>query len=259
MPEVTIIIPNYKTDRMTRLCLRLLAKHTDLDRVKVIAVDNDSADESLKYLRSVEWITLIERTDVAKEAPAEMHARALDLALEKTDTPYVLVMHTDTLIADDNWLDYLLSKIKDDDSVAGVGSWKLEQPSPLKEFGKKIEEVVRRLLGRRRTVEDRYLRSHAALYRTELLKKQTRGFFDGRTAGHSIHRLLVEKGYKMLFLESAELGKYVRHLNHATLILHPELGGKRTSKPKAMQRLLRQLDEFNYKQILADDSLDRRR
>ena len=51
--EVTIIIPNYKTPELTRLCLRSIRKFTDRSKIKVLAVDNDSADESLEYLRRI--------------------------------------------------------------------------------------------------------------------------------------------------------------------------------------------------------------
>lgn len=52
-PEVTVIIANYKTPELTRLCLRLLRMHTAPERYKVIVVDNDSQDESLEYLRGL--------------------------------------------------------------------------------------------------------------------------------------------------------------------------------------------------------------
>lgn len=45
-PEVTIIIPNYRTVDLTKLCLRSLRRHTNLERVRVIVVDNDSQDAS---------------------------------------------------------------------------------------------------------------------------------------------------------------------------------------------------------------------
>ena len=124
-PEVSIVIPNYKTPELTRLCLRSLRRHTDLERVRVIVVDNDSRDASLDYLRKVEWIELLERTTDGESGP-EMHARALDLALEKVDTPFLLVIHTDTIVVNDLWLDFLLNRINSDPNIAGVGSWKLE-------------------------------------------------------------------------------------------------------------------------------------
>ena len=51
-PLVTVLVPNYRTPELTRLCLRLLRKHTPPGRIRVIAIDNDSGDDSLDYLRS---------------------------------------------------------------------------------------------------------------------------------------------------------------------------------------------------------------
>src|SRR6185312_4131555 len=104
-PEVTILVPNYKTLELTKLCLRLLRKFTDPNQVKVIVVDNDSRDASLDYLRSLAWIELIERTAIPGESPPLSHARALDLGLARTNTPYVLSIHTDTLVHHPKWLD----------------------------------------------------------------------------------------------------------------------------------------------------------
>src|SRR5574344_1801449 len=216
-PEVSILIPNYKTPELTKLCLRSLRKHTALARVRVIVIDNDSGDASLDYLRQVEWIELAERkTD--GESGFEMHARALDFALERVDTPEVLVMHTDSIVIRDGWLDYLLAKLNADPQNGGVGSWKLEIVSPWKSFGKALENFVRRLCGREIKTEHRYFRSHCALYKTDLIKRETRGFYDGTTAGKSLFDLLCAKGYHMPFLPATELSKYLRHLNHATII-----------------------------------------
>ena len=51
--QVTIIVPNYKTYQLTKVCLRLLRKNTDLNHADVIVVDNNSNDESSKYLKSL--------------------------------------------------------------------------------------------------------------------------------------------------------------------------------------------------------------
>ena len=97
---VSIILPNYKTPELTRLCLRSIRKYTPHDAVRVIAVDNASADGSLDYLRSLSWIRLIERSsdDIAGMPPALMHTTAMDLALAEVDTPFVLSFHTDTIV-----------------------------------------------------------------------------------------------------------------------------------------------------------------
>ncbi len=93
---------------------------------KVIVMDNDSQDDSLDYLRTLPWIELIERKAIPGETPVQSHSRALDMALEQVDTPYVLSIHTDTLIKNPKWLEFLISQMEDDPTIAGVGSWKLE-------------------------------------------------------------------------------------------------------------------------------------
>ena len=58
--KAAICIVNYKTLDFTRLCLRSIRKFTRYPH-EVTVVDNDSQDESLEYLKSLEWIRLLER------------------------------------------------------------------------------------------------------------------------------------------------------------------------------------------------------
>ena len=256
MKQITIIIPNYKTPLLTRLCLRSLRNFTDLSRAQVIVVDNNSADESLEYLRQVEWITLMER-DTAGETGPQMHARALDDALKSVTTPFFAVMHTDTIVHNSLWLDFLLRQFDGQPDLAGVGSWKLEKTSRGKQIGKALENFVRHLLFRRRCeTEERYLRSHCAVYRTQQVRNFTRGFYDGETAGKSLHRMLVNAGFGMRFLSSRELGEFVFHLNHATMILNPS-GTGRTSRPASRKKLEGKLDNPLFHEILNNEALDR--
>ncbi|MGA1443260.1 MAG: glycosyltransferase family 2 protein, partial [Methylophilaceae bacterium] len=94
----TVLVPNYKTLKLTKVCLRLIKKNTDLKKVHVIVIDNDSKDDSTKYLRSLNWIELIERKGIKGEGGPMSHARALDLALTKVTTPFVIAIHTDTFV-----------------------------------------------------------------------------------------------------------------------------------------------------------------
>jgi len=84
------LIPHYKTLKMTQLCLRLIKSHTDLERVEIIVEDNGSKDESSEYLKKLDWISLITREKVIGESGAQSHSNALNLALERVSTPYVL-------------------------------------------------------------------------------------------------------------------------------------------------------------------------
>lgn len=266
-PKVTILIPNYKTLDLTKLCLRLIRKHTDPKLAKVVVIDNDSRDDSLTYLRTLKWIELIERQAIPGESPALSHSRALDMALERVDTPYVLSIHTDTLVRNKEWLPFLLTQIEANPNMAGVGSWKLES----KPFGKKVlkslERVVQlafyKIIGKKNHAIEGlshnhyYLRSHCALYRTDLLKKYGTGFADGEeVAGKAMHRKLVENGHEMKFLPSSILLKYMDHINHATTVLNPELSRHQKSVVKGLHRIQRSLDGFNAKEILKDSRLD---
>ncbi len=256
---LTVLLPNYKTPELTKLCLRALRKNSDFSKMRILAVDNASNDESVRYLRSLPWIELIERepAEVEKLLPPEMHSTALDLALRRVETEFVLSLHTDTILLDPGWQDYLMRKIGRSGKVAGVGSWKLERTAPWKQMLKRTEDGLRGIFGRGRG-EFRFLRSHCALYRTELLRKFTRGFGDGECAGSSIHKCLLAAGYELDFLPVEELSRYMVHLNHATLILNPEVcPARRTGTSKAFRMLQRKMETELFAEVLRDDSLDR--
>ena len=255
---LTVLLPNYKTPELTKLCLRSLRKYTDFNQIQIVAIDNASGDESLAYLRSLPWIKLIERSasDIQGMPPPLMHSSALDMALEQVETPYVISMHTDTIVHSPQWLDYLMEHITRSEKTAGVGSWKLETVPFWKSVGKALEDGAKTLIGRKHH-EFLFLRSHCALYRTELLKKYTKGFGDGECAGSSIHKHLLAAGYELEFLPVCELSRYMAHLNHATMILNPKLTGRRTTSEKSFRKLGSKMNTENYRRILEDDSLDR--
>jgi GT2 family glycosyltransferase len=260
--KITILVPNYKTVELTKLCLRLLRKYTSPDLAIVTVIDNDSNDSSLEYLRSLNWIQLIERRAIPGESPALSHARALDQALETVTTPYVLSIHTDTLVKNSKWLPYLLSHIENDPQIAGVGSWKLEYPSLIKSLLKSVEDVahamIDRLKGKKPFKEILYLRSHCALYRTDLLRRHELSFAENdEVAGKAMHQRLISMGYKMKFLSSEQLYDYVDHINHATMFLNNEFNMKKKRVAHGMRRMQRSLSELGAAGILLDDSLDR--
>ena len=72
--KAAICIVNYKTADFTRLCLRSIRKFTRYP-YETIVVDNDSQDESLDYLKCLNWIRLIERQPAAtKQGGGFAHA-----------------------------------------------------------------------------------------------------------------------------------------------------------------------------------------
>ena len=124
--KATICIVNYKTPDFIRLCLRSIRKFTKYP-YEVIVVDNDSQDESLKYLKSLNWIRLIERRAGSNEpGGGYAHAAGLDLGLENCNTEFFVSMHSDTFVRKDNWLKDLIYYFGRDESIVCVGSGKIE-------------------------------------------------------------------------------------------------------------------------------------
>lgn len=267
-PAVTILIPHYNTLELTKLCLRLLRKFTDPQMIEIIVIDNASQDGSLDYLRQLSWIELIERSNTPGESPILAHSRALDLALERVKTPYILSIHTDTLVKRHDWLIYLLTEMQKSPTIAGVGSWKLECKPLWRRTAKEVERIAQmafyRIIGKTthglEGVGENfyYLRSHCALYRTDLLIKYCLRFSDGDgLAGKALHQVLVNLGYKMVFLPPSSLIKYLEHINHATTVLNPHLSTRQKSVDKGLQRIEQSLARLNAYDILTDVSLDR--
>lgn len=268
VPQVSILLPHYKTLELTQFCLRSLRKFTDCARIQVVVIDNGSQDASSEYLRGLSWITLVEREPVQGEGVAVAHARALDLGLTRATAPYVLSMHTDTIVTSPQWLDYLLAEIEGHERIAGVGSWKLEFKPWYRRLVKRFDPAWRALRARlpqrfrhqgpsKKDNHYPYLRSHCALYRTALLRRFSLSFHDNDVAGKVLHKKLEAQGYELKFLDIHGLGNHLRHINHATMILNPEIAGRKTGTEAERRRVRRELESLDYRTLLQDASLDR--
>lgn len=265
--KVSVLVPNYKTLELTKICLRLLRKNTDADLIHVIVIDNDSNDDSTQYLRNLNWIELIERPAVPGESGGMAHAQALDLGLARVQTPFVMSIHTDTFVYDKAWLEFLMKEIRKSEQIAGVGSWKLESKPwfkrMLKWVERKVQSVIFPLLGKGYgQLEGKggnfyYLRSHCALYRTDLIRRHGLSFSqDNDTAGRTLHKGLVDQGYQMVFLPAEKLMRYILHVNHATMVLNPHLGSRQRSVSIGTKRIQKALQFIQADAILQDETLD---
>ena len=107
--KATICIINYKTLDLTRLCLRSIRKFTNYP-YEVMVVDKNSRDESLEYLKSLNWIRLIERRPESGEpGGGYAHGAGLDLGLENCNTEFFISLHSDVAIRKKNWLSDLIA------------------------------------------------------------------------------------------------------------------------------------------------------
>ncbi len=63
VPKTSFVILSFNTLGYIRQCLDSIKETVPLDRCQIIVVDNASTDGSVEYLRSLDWITLVENKD----------------------------------------------------------------------------------------------------------------------------------------------------------------------------------------------------
>ena len=264
--KATICIVNYKTLDFTRLCLRSIRKFTSYP-YEVLVVDNDSQDESLEYLKSLDWIRLIQRHAAAGESiGGYAHGAGLDLGFENCNTEFFVSMHSDTFVRRENWLAELVGFFNNDENSACVGSGKIELTEKWRTLLKKATDLrtFRRKILREPDPLGKfryYNRTICCLYRTDVLRRERLSFLMGTdvglTSGKKLYFELVDRGYKTVELPDETMSRYVLHLAHATQVINPREFSLRKKTIRKCNRLVNKLMSSELIQdILADDSLD---
>ncbi len=258
----TICIVNYKTELLTRLCLRSIRKFTK-PPYKLIAVDNNSGDASLEYLRSLSWIKLIERNGEEIRSGSWAHGSGLDRGLAECDTEYFIAMHSDIVVRHNGWLDLLTAPADSDPAIACVGSGKLEDRPDWLESLRRATDLKRffRKIGGGQDMDSFYIRAICALYRTECLKSLKLSFSDGTdkgvTCGKKLYFDLLQSGAETLQISSSKMKDALWHLAHATMVLNPEFKVRKRTEEKCRKKLAKLMDSQLIKDLSNDTSLDK--
>ncbi len=264
--KATICIVNYKTPDFIRLCLRSIRKFTKYS-YEVIVVDNDSQDESLKYLKSLNWIRLIERRAEANEpGGGYAHSAGLDLGLENCNTEFFISMHSDTFVRKDNWLRDIIYYFNGDESIVCVGSGKIELIPKWRILLKKATDfrtLKRKILREPDPVGKfrYYNRTICSLYRTDILRRERLSFLmdrdKGLTGGKKLYFELVDRGHKTVELPPSVMGRFVYHLAHATQVINSgEFNLRERTKRKINRNIKKIMNSQQVQAIMADSSLD---
>lgn len=263
-PLVSIIVPHYQTPELAKLCIRSIRRFTTRIPHEVIVIDNVSKDgASLEYLRSVDWIRLIERTgDVPADSSA--HRSAVEIGFGAARAPFVLTIHTDTIPVRDDWLPFHLDPLLADERIAAIGTDKLVLRSRFQDWMRVLEDASmwwKRFRPGRISNQQPYIRSHCALYRRAIMDLHHIHYndFSTMTAGKGVHFELKRLGYECRLLDPRDVVERVVHLNHATELLLPELRAKAKllHSWRGQYRLGRFFERPQIQAILADTSLDR--
>ncbi|WP_339079391.1 glycosyltransferase [Pseudomonas sp. TMP9] len=255
-PVLSIALVNYKTQEMTKICLDLLRQHLGNSNVPVWVVDNYSADESTEYLRQLDWINLIERTAVAPEVGHIAHGRALDMILDRINTKYLLLLHTDTFIFDKNVFSMLLSKCQDEAIVAAVGcveqidrgylrsAWRLSSRFCKHHF-RRLKLAWGLASKQPKPYREIYLKSFCTLWNAKLMKQHDLHFLmDERVPGYELQDRMVALGYTIKFLWPRKIFAYLDHIQSGTVSAAGGYGANHR-RTKMYEKILERLNKNN--------------
>lgn len=252
-PQVTIVVPNWNTGPLLRVCLASVLRHTRVG-YRVVVVDNGSSDASRDTAEAAEAKGLIHliRRDDEENRGAPSHGAALDAGLTVSDTPLLFTLDSDAWARREGWLGRYVHHLTTLDA-SHAGAVKFPSGS--------VHRVSSWLRGKRPGAESRYVRPCHALYRVDLLRRYELSFTprpaeDGRkrTTGQVIHERLVGLGYRPAFLGHEEVERLVGHVRHATMVLNagqfPGLRAK--ARWQGNRRIERFLEGREVARVLAD-------
>lgn len=253
MPRASLIIVNYKTPKQTKLCLRSIQRYTRVSH-ETIVVDNRSGDASFDYLRRLSWIHLIEN-----ERPQPSHGNGLDAGIAHSRGEIIVILHTDTFVRKEGWLETLLGFMDHDTMIVGSPDRTI---LPINPGQRAALWWKRRKMSRQWKAWGQSPRiiSHCALYRRELFTQHGQCFDHPQwvegiysDCGEVIQRYCEEKGLGIRLLNREQLEPLFWHFEGATL-------NTVTGRSLPFKRRFRTWRFYRRPEvcaILADASLDR--
>ncbi len=225
----SVVLVNYKTPDLTKMCLELLREHAQEQRIPVWVVDNDSADASLDYLRTLDWINLIERPSVKGEAGHIAHGKALDLVLDKVETDYLFLLHTDTFVYDKEVFAMMMRECANNPDMAAVGCVEQINRGMLRETWRLTSRFCKHYVRRAKTqlglktkepkpYRETHLKSFCTLWNARLAKSHGLHFcMDDRVPGYTLQDRMVSLGYGIKFLSPRKIFSYLDHIQSGTV------------------------------------------
>lgn len=227
-PDFSIVLVNYKSFEMTSTCLELIKKAVNISEVPVWVVDNDSNDASLAYLKSLNWIRLIERKPPKQEVGFMAHGCALDMALEKITTKFLFLLHTDTFIYDADIFKIMLEKCTADEKVVAVGCMEpvhRSLPHTLsrlamrgtKYYFRKLKIALGLKSRRPKLHYELYLKSFCSLWNIDIIKRHGMTFSMGdKIPSYAMQDQLPKLGYKLVTISPRTMFNHLDHIDKGT-------------------------------------------
>jgi hypothetical protein len=232
--DFAFVLVNYKTPTITPISLDLLKPYAQAHGAVVWVVDNQSSDESTDYLRTLDWIQLIERTPEPGETGTQAHARALDVVMQSSSARYLFLLHTDTFIHNPAILDQMLGRLRADQKLVATGCLDQKYRGVLRSnwrvFSRYFKHHTRRVrhatgLGGKapKPYREVYLKSFCALWNIDTVKAHGLSFaMVNRVPGYEIQDRLTPQGYRFEAMPERHVFRYLDHIEGGTVV---ETGG----------------------------------
>lgn len=114
--DVSIILVNYKTKDLTRNCINSIVEKTQNLSYNIYVVDNDSQDGTCEMIKSeFPWVKLIENPENSGFGSAN------NLAIRQSDSKYVFLLNTDTLLVN-NAIKILFEFLEKNPNIGACGA-----------------------------------------------------------------------------------------------------------------------------------------
>lgn len=228
--QFDICIVNYNTRELTSACLKHILSVTQNDHCDIWVVDNGSTDGSVEMLESLPGIKLITRQPDQAEEGHTAHANAIDLVFNSTNKPYLVLMHTDTIIYSPRALDMLFTEMARHTKIGAVGCLDQVYEGSLGSVLKKLKKGVSRkkkmlafMLGLRdkppsKNVPDVHIRSFFSIWNVGAMKNEGLCFNMGNmNPGYMAQNILTDRGYSFVALPPRLFFRDLDHLEAATV------------------------------------------
>jgi GT2 family glycosyltransferase len=256
-PAFSVVLVNYKTPEITRIALELLQQASGRIPFVVWVVDNDSGDASTEYLRSLDWIKLIERRPEPGESGFMAHGRALDMVLERAGTDYLFLLHTDTFIHDPAIFELMLDECRANEKVIAVGCvdqiyrgqfrivWRLVTRY-LKYHFRHLKTALGLKSRLPKPYMEKYVKSFCSLWNIKTLRRHGWTFaMDGKTPSYAIQDRLGEYGYRIAYLSARTMFRYLDHIEAGTVAATGGYHGAHRRTRKYLSSLEKYFDRPN--------------
>ena len=255
-PILSIIIPQYKTLELIRLCIRAIKQFSIL-HPEIIVVDNNSKDASLDYLKKIKNITLIENKRKCNGADA--HRLALDLGIKKARGQWILLFHSDSIVLRKGWDEDLIDLTKKYPGTIGATTIYRD----INRFAPWYTKLLRYFKERNSffnyslDVTDKKIMSYCFLIERQFLLKTGYEFYGSQgDVGDSLYQIHIKNKKPFILLGRKMLNRFIWHTSNATSLAAGLMNDKK-SKQKFLKKRNQLLSSDIISSILKNNALDK--